>query len=81
MNLQNKSNGYVDALGNLGVKGNLFESCPKTVFAAIAVSALTCGGDYLEHARERVIAEWWTLFDNGIVPQRPPFLRPKEEGR
>jgi hypothetical protein len=55
---------------------DLFEKCPKSVFAAIAVSALTCGGDYLDEARERVTAEWWALYDNKIVAQKPPFPRP-----
>ena len=55
--------------------GEVFDKCPKAVFAAIAVSALTLGGDYLDEARDRVIAEWWTLHDNGIVPQKPPFPR------
>jgi hypothetical protein len=58
------------------VGGDVFEKCPKAVFAAIAVSALTLGGDYLEETRQRVIAEWWALHDNGIVPQKPPFPRP-----
>lgn len=79
MNLKNRSNPYVDALGPYSVRGNLFEACPKTVFAAIAVSALTLGGDYLEEARDRLIAEWWVLFDNGIVPQRPTFPRPNSD--
>lgn len=52
---------------------------PKAVLAAIAVSALTCGGDYLETAQRRVRKEWWALYHTGIVPQRPPFPEPDEE--
>jgi hypothetical protein len=58
---------------------DLYEKAPKAVFAAVAVSALTCGGDYLNHAHRRVLAEWWALYENGIVPQRPPFPKPPRE--
>lgn len=60
-------NEYANAIG-----GDLWESCPKAVFAAIAVSALTCGGDHLGQAHELVAEEWCALFDAGIVTQRPP---------
>ena len=50
--------------------GSLFADCPKAVLAAIAISAL-CGDD-LNSAHENVLKEWWTLYDNGIVPQKPP---------
>jgi len=52
--------------------GALYDDTPKAVFAALAVSSLTCGGDALAEARERVLAEWQILHDNGIVPQKPP---------
>lgn len=51
------------------------DKIPKMVALAVAVSALTLGGDQLDFARDRFITEWWTLFDNGIVPQKPPFPR------
>lgn len=51
--------------------GDLFEEMPKSVIAAIAVSALTLGGDYLDEAAVRAADEWQVLFDNGIVPQKP----------
>lgn len=38
---------------------------------SIAVSALTCGGDHLDKAALMVAAEWSTLADQNIVPQRP----------
>lgn len=84
MHIKARGNSYVDALCGtkyVARKGrelsidDLFDACPKTVFAAIAVSALTAGGDHLEHARERVINEWWALYDNNIVAQKPPFAR------
>ena len=62
-----RSNEYADQLGQ-----DLYEVIPKSVLAAIAVSALTTGGDYLEEARERVVEEWSILFQNGIVRQKPP---------
>lgn len=51
---------------------DVFEACPKAVWAAIAISSLTCGGDELEQARERILSEWQALYDNGIVPQKLP---------
>jgi hypothetical protein len=50
---------------------SVYASIPKAVFAAIAVSALTCGGDHLETAQERVLEEWRILHENGIVSQKP----------
>lgn len=49
-----------------------YDDIPKAVWAAIAVSALTVGGDYLEHARTRVFEEWTILHNAGVVPQKPP---------
>ena len=65
MNLNNLTNDYAAELGAL------FDNCPKAVFAAIAVSALTCGGDQLGEAKARVLEEWEVLHRNGIVPQMP----------
>lgn len=67
-------NEYAEQVG-----GDLFEKCPKAVFAAIAVSSLTMGGDQLDEARNRVIEEWWILYENDIVPQKPPFPKPKPD--
>lgn len=55
----------------LAAGGALFEEIPKAVWAAIAISALTCGGDQIEEAAQRVAAEWETLHKAGIVPQAP----------
>lgn len=60
-------NEYFDAAGR-----DVFSKCPKAVWAAIAISALTCGGDHLDEARELVLKEWAILHQNGIVPQAPP---------
>jgi len=59
--------------------GTLYLHTPKAVFAAIAISALTVGGDYLEEAEERLLKEWQTLYDNEIVPQIPPKTLQKEK--
>jgi len=62
----NTSNEYAQQLGSR------YERIPKAVLAAIAVSVLTGGGDYLEEAEPRLLNEWRVLFENGIVPQAPP---------
>ena len=67
-NLKNRLNGYARA-----VPERVFDSCPKAVWAAIAVSFATCGGDHLDEAEQRIVNEWWTLYDAGIVPQKPKF--------
>lgn len=64
--LRARRNEYADALGDL------LDRAPKSVLAAIAVSALTSGGDRLDEAAEEVLSEWAILHENGIVPQRPP---------
>lgn len=51
---------------------DLYEDCPKAVWAAIAISLLSFGGDELPRARERILHEWMLLHQNGIVPQPPP---------
>lgn len=61
-----KSNEYA------GTIARIFDDIPKAVLAAIAVSALTNGGDNLDEALERVANEWLILWSNKIVPQKPP---------
>lgn len=63
------SNEYAEAVGQ-----ELYDGIPKAVWAAIAVSALTNGGDQLDRAAERVGAEWQALHTAGIVPQAPSKL-------
>jgi hypothetical protein len=48
-----------------------YNRIPKAVFAAIAVSSLTQGGDYLVETNDRLLREWWALYSAGIVPQKP----------
>lgn len=48
-----------------------FADIPKTVLAAIAVSLATCGGDRLDEATKLINEEWETLYQAGIVPQKP----------
>lgn len=50
---------------------DFFEEIPKAVWAAIAVSSITQGGDYIENARKLIAEEWDVLHTQGIVPQRP----------
>lgn len=66
VHLNARWNEYADAVGL-----SLFDEVPKAVLAAIAASALTGGGDYIERAAERVAEEWDILHANGIVPQKP----------
>ena len=65
MHVHSHSNEYQQALGGL------FDDTPKAVLAAIAVSALTSGGDRLDAARVRLAREWRALHAAGIVPQKP----------
>jgi hypothetical protein len=69
--LKNLGNEYASCLGTL------FDRAPKAVLAAIAVSYASV--DHLPLARINVLREWWLLYDNGIVPQRPPEPRPIDE--
>lgn len=49
-----------------------YDKCPKAVLAAIAVSyVLNHIGTDPELAEETLLAEWHTLYANGIIPQVP----------
>lgn len=50
----------------------LYERIPKAVFAAVAFSFCSSGGDDMEHGVLRFIEEWIILNENGIVLQTPP---------
>ena len=50
----------------------LYDAVPKEVFAAIAISILTCGGDRLGDAPYGLLHEWQCLHEAHIVSQRPP---------
>ena len=60
------TNDYAYAVGY-----DLYHGIPKAVWAAIAVSALTQGGDRLDEAAALVAREWAILHSNGIVQQAP----------
>lgn len=68
-NLKNQLNAYAESIGY-----GLFDEIPKSVFAAIAVSALTAGGENLQASGKRLALEWETLNLNGVVPQKPGKL-------
>jgi hypothetical protein len=60
----------------LAVGVDLLDEIPKAVWAAIAISALTCGGDCLDEGALRAAREWDALYHAGIVPQKPgPIAR------
>lgn len=49
-----------------------YERIPKAVWAAIAISRLSGGGDFLDETiTELVLEEWACLHKSGIVPQAP----------
>jgi hypothetical protein len=52
--------------------GEVYGDMPKAVLAAVAVSALTVGGDHLDKAVIRVVTEWDVLHAAGIVSQPVP---------
>ena len=54
--------------------GPLYAKIPKAVFAAVAYSYASSGGEDHDHGIERFIAEWKVLHENGIVQQKPPRL-------
>lgn len=77
--LNKLSNGYVDA-----IPAHVYENTPKAVWAAIAISLATCGGDRIGDAARAIIYEWGILHGNGIIPQPVPaalrrYDRPDEE--
>lgn len=59
--------------------GRLYADTPKAVFAAVAASFITQGGDFQELAIPGLLSEWDTLHANGIVPQAAP-KGPRLEG-
>ena len=50
---------------------NGYDIIPKAVFAAVAVSFATCGGDHLDNATELIVKEWEKLWKIGIISQKP----------
>lgn len=65
------SNEYADLIDN-----SLYEKMPKAVLAAIAASfALRMAEDDFSQVQSIMVEEWQALYDNGIVPQKPPKVR------
>jgi len=64
----------------LPVLGKLYDDTPKAVFAAIALSLsfIDIEGRGWEQAVTRLKAEWLALYNNGIVPQRPPRMNKED---
>jgi hypothetical protein len=52
------------------IDSRVFEKTPKTVFAAIAVSAIMRDSAKYD-ATKYLLEEWWILHDNDIIPQKP----------
>jgi hypothetical protein len=54
--------------------GPLYAKTPKAVFAAMAFSFafIDVEEQGVEQALARLRFEWQALYDNGIVPQKPP---------
>ena len=66
------------------IPADVYADIPKAVWAAIAISLATCGGDTLDDAARAVVHEWAILHTNGIVPQQVPaslraYNRPEDE--
>lgn len=65
------SNEYADLIDT-----SLYEKMPKTVIAAIAASlALRLADDDFSAVQALLVEEWQALYDNGIVPQKPPKVQ------
>ena len=63
----NKHNEYSKA-----VSMEFFDQCPKTVFAALAVShVLNLKGCDFADTEKELLNEWISLYENGIIKQRP----------
>lgn len=74
--INKKLNQYVEAIPR-----EVFEDTPKAVWAALAISFATCGGDRLDEAAYSLIQEWMILKENGIVPQSVPSSLKKYDPR
>ena len=51
--------------------GKNYARIPKAIFAAVAYSSISSGGDFQEFAIKNFMHEWEILYQNGIVPQKP----------
>jgi hypothetical protein len=73
--MSKKLNNYV-----LAIDQELYEKTPKAVWAAIAISYASGGGDRFEEAAPNIAREWQALQAAGIVPQSAPIVIPKSDG-
>lgn len=65
-----QSNHYVEMIGE-----SFFDQCPKSVFAALAVSLSIQHEKSSQHdIREALLLEWHSLHKRGLVPQKPVKL-------
>ena len=54
------------------LSAEFYQKIPKAVLAAIAVSyVINWQGTDQEQAEENILAEWYTLHGQGIIPQKP----------
>lgn len=57
------------------INSSFYEKCPKAVFAALAVSYMVNHGIVsFEEVTGEMLSEWNNLYEQGIVPQKPPKL-------
>ena len=57
------------------IDSSFYEKCPKAVFAALAVSYMVNHGiTSFEEVTGEMISEWNNLYNQGIVPQKPPKI-------
>lgn len=54
------------------ISPDFFDKCPKAVLAAIAVSYFYNAGSDESGITEALRVEWQLLYNQGIVPQKPP---------
>lgn len=68
MPINKKGNEYAAKMGER------YARIPKAVWAAIAISYASSGGDLLhdmDAVDDNISREWHALYNNGIVPQQP----------
>lgn len=63
----NTKNQYQRLIGE-----TLYAKTPKAVLGAIVASVYSDGGDNPEDVPRLLLEEWQILYDEGIVPQKPP---------
>ena len=59
-------NNYVD-----GIPLQLYNRIPKAVWAALALSYASQGGENFNGVMDKIFDEWSKLYLNDVVPQKP----------